>query len=163
MSMFGDFSVLQDQASAALPVIHHMYDRLCEIERNTNPRQGTHWDESEGGNAPGGSDVVLTGIRVPLGKRLTVTRISTTAPVNSGPALIYANTGGGGTGAVLDGGSLREVIAVPNFYAQEVSGTMMVRGGLVLVVKFVAAVAGIVTIRYDGLLHDDTEPGDLAH
>lgn len=128
----------------------------------TSDRRPERWDAQAGAQAAGGASVTVGPIPVPMGKRMTLKRISTTAPVNTGPCLVYATTGGG---AFLDGGNLREVIPVPNFYASEVSSWTVVDGGMQLYAVFQAVPAGggTLTIRYEGELYDAVAADDVGH
>lgn len=161
MSLFPDMTQYQGKIDAALFHMGNIETVLRQLLEQTSNRQPERWSETDSVtvSAAGGS-VVTPGVLVPLGKRLILQRIATTAPANSGPCLVYATSGGS---SVLDGGNLREVIAVPNAYADAVNATSVIDGGMRIFAQFqtVPAPGGVCTIRFDGQLFDATEPGDL--
>lgn len=152
---------LSELGPAALLHVAAMEDLLRQIAEQTSQRKGEAFTYGEAGNAPGaGAAFTLAGTtRIPIGKRLNLERVTTTAPANSGPCAIYASPS-----QTVAGDNLREVIAAPQLYADAVQGGTIIRGGSFLVAVFtVVPTAGICTVRYEGELYDDTHPADGAY
>lgn len=150
-----------DMGGTALVHLARIEDLLADILDETSLRQPKRWGRSESGVAPGGSDLILPVTMVPVGKRLILQRIATTAPAGTTGACIVYATMGGSIG--LDGTAIREVITAPILYANQVAQGAPVDGGMTLVARFVGAAAGICTIRYDGELFDAADDNDIAH
>lgn len=139
---------------------------LKRILEEVSEREPNHWDLADSASLAAGAITNVTvggqaGTRVPVGKRFVLQRISTVAPAATGPCAIYATTSG-----QADATNLREVIAAPSLYADAVDGGgTVIRGGSVLLAVFnqVPATGGVCSIRYEGILFDDFQPGDLAH
>lgn len=128
-------------------VLNRLSDLLTIIARDDNP---DHFEFDDGGQAAGGGPFTVKGFMVPVGKRVIVRRVLSTAPAGSGPLAIYASPAGS-----TDGGSLRHVVAAPQLAATDIVDGTVIKGGYVVTCVFNAAVAGTCTVRLEGSIMDD--------
>lgn len=142
---------LRDLAGRHVDVLEALADGI-QILARAGEADGSIFEFEDGGQAPGGAAAVFSGFQVPVGKRLILRRVMTTAPAGSGPLAIYAGVSGS-----VDGGSLRHVVAAPTLAATDIVGGTVIRGGLTVICQFraVAAGGGVCTVRMEGVIEDD--------
>lgn len=141
---------LRDLAERHVDVLEALADAV-EILARAGNADGSIFEFEDGGqvSAPGAS-FVIAGFQVPVGKRLILRRVMTTAPTGSGPLAIYASAS-----SSVDGGSLRHVVAAPALASTDIVGGTVIRGGLTIIGVFRTVQAGTYTMRLEGVIEDD--------
>lgn len=114
-------------------------------ESSTRRPDVFEWQAS--GVAPGATNFTVGSDQIPVGKRLVIYRIITTAPAGSGSYTLYA-------GAIASD-NIRYVIGTPQLAMSESARGLVIHGGQRITSVIVGATAGQCTVRIEGDLFDE--------